>query len=530
MTNLNSRQPREIMELYSRICDGLATPEELDELALAASVDERVRLLYMEYMANHEGLENLIRRDEEEALSPETISSRVDFSAVFAAPRELSESASTTVERTVPNLSQSFSSHFDWLAALIARAIDWHRHPVRFAGTAAVLTILMWIGWAAIVLPPQDVLAKQDQRVVDGAPKFVAQYLYGLDAVWRDDSLALLDGSHLRKNQRLRLSRGKAQIQFGCGAEVTLVGPAELRITGDRAGELVRGQMTARVPDQAHGFAITTPCARIVDLGTRFTVEVTDDGLSKVLVLEGCVEVALTDSPATRLELAAGDAAVASHKELLPVAVEPRTLAAARDQTPLARQLVPLLNGGFEDVSVVLESKSNHGTSSPEMNVWQQFAADPGVLAADRRTAMPFAGQYFAQFTGEPTGGSGIVQMIPTTVGRRYQIKFQLGRLGSGGPPTLSLDAFSSDTGGSDASNSRGNLLSKSYLANVRPGSWQRHDAQFTATSDATILRFHEKASSSSKNAAPLLDSVHVISLPSSSDDRSAGSRRTTVD
>ena len=94
------------------------------------------------------------------------------------------------------------------------------------------------------------------------------------------------------RGQKLRLSRGLAEIAFGSGvAKVVLAAPACLEILAEQDGFLHAGSLTANVPHEAAGFTIRTPTARVVDLGTEFGVAVEKSGRSEVHVFVGSVTV-----------------------------------------------------------------------------------------------------------------------------------------------------------------------------------------------------------------------------------------------
>ena len=90
----------------------------------------------------------------------------------------------------------------------------------------------------------------------------------------------------------LRLIAGRAELKFNDGARVILEGPTEFEVRSANSSFLQLGKLTARVPKQAIGFAVTTPRANVVDLGTEFGVEVSPGGETAVQVFQGAVEFA----------------------------------------------------------------------------------------------------------------------------------------------------------------------------------------------------------------------------------------------
>jgi hypothetical protein len=85
---------------------------------------------------------------------------------------------------------------------------------------------------------------------------------------------------------------------------------ARWAIEGDNVAVLHSGSVVASVPQQAIGFRLRTPTAEIIDLGTEFAVNVTNNLQTEVRVLRGAVDVVPIDADrsseqATRL--AAGE-------------------------------------------------------------------------------------------------------------------------------------------------------------------------------------------------------------------------------
>lgn len=81
------------------------------------------------------------------------------------------------------------------------------------------------------------------------------------------------------------------QCPFYRGAVVVVEGPAELEFVN--ADRLIchRGRLRAHVPHQAEGFAVVSPNVELVDLGTEFGMDVSDDGSASVHVFDGKVEL-----------------------------------------------------------------------------------------------------------------------------------------------------------------------------------------------------------------------------------------------
>ena len=104
---------------------------------------------------------------------------------------------------------------------------------------------------------------------------------------------------------------GLVQLEFYCGATVVAEGPAEIEILDESRLLCRSGRLRAHVPELARGFAVLAPSFELVDLGTEFGLNVSDDGAAEIHVFDGKVELYDAESNrnlATRRELNAGDA------------------------------------------------------------------------------------------------------------------------------------------------------------------------------------------------------------------------------
>jgi hypothetical protein len=122
----------------------------------------------------------------------------------------------------------------------------------------------------------------------------------------------------IARGESLELASGIVQLKLKQGVTLVIEGPAAWTIDGANHATLNRGKLVANVPQQAIGFALTTPTSQIVDLGTRFGVRVTEEGLTETQVFKEQVVVHWTGSQAPTLahvsarqsqRLAAGEAA-----------------------------------------------------------------------------------------------------------------------------------------------------------------------------------------------------------------------------
>jgi hypothetical protein len=94
----------------------------------------------------------------------------------------------------------------------------------------------------------------------------------------------------LHAGKVLELVRGLAELRFQCGATAVVEGPAQIELLSATRVRLVRGKLTAKVPQSALGFEVLSPQGKVIDLGTEFGMQVTDEGATEVIVFDGKVE------------------------------------------------------------------------------------------------------------------------------------------------------------------------------------------------------------------------------------------------
>ena len=123
------------------------------------------------------------------------------------------------------------------------------------------------------------------------------------------------------------LKSGFVRLEFDSGVEVTLEGPAEYQLVGDRDTFLKSGLLTANVPPGAEGFRVDTPVAQVVDLGTSFGIDIGEEGDSRVTVFDGEVEVSPLKSESKRLLVGGESIRVRADAELEDIGFESQKFA-----------------------------------------------------------------------------------------------------------------------------------------------------------------------------------------------------------
>jgi hypothetical protein len=139
--------------------------------------------------------------------------------------------------------------------------------------------------------------AYQMARRAPAGPGF-ATLIEARDVIWDAGQPPIRLGTRLGPC-RILCRSGTLKLAFDRGAQVTLEGPADLRVLSAMRLRAGRGRITARVDEGAKGFAVETPSTLVVDQGTEFGVEVDDSGQTGVVVFAGRVDLSRQGSAAS---------------------------------------------------------------------------------------------------------------------------------------------------------------------------------------------------------------------------------------
>jgi hypothetical protein len=120
--------------------------------------------------------------------------------------------------------------------------------------------------------------------------EFVAQITVMKDCQWSQSITQPTEMMPLQAGQQLQLEKGIAQITYSNGAMVLIEGPVFFTVDSPKSGFLSLGKLTALAEaEKSRQFAILTPDARFVDLGTEFGVRIDNKGRAAVAVFAGKV-------------------------------------------------------------------------------------------------------------------------------------------------------------------------------------------------------------------------------------------------
>ncbi len=185
------------------------------------------------------------------------------------------ETSGKSLEKEV-RLRQTSSSQRGWGKPFVLLAI------------AGGILVSMTIGFA-LQSSRVDQVSLDTSNSTDESPAqpvIVATLGDAKDCRWESGTEALPTGHLFTAGSGIHLASGIAQLTFEAGAVLLLQGPCQIELA-ENAIELSHGRVSAVVPQSATGFMVTTPSSEIIDLGTKFGVNVDGSGNSQVHVFSG---------------------------------------------------------------------------------------------------------------------------------------------------------------------------------------------------------------------------------------------------
>ena len=109
---------------------------------------------------------------------------------------------------------------------------------------------------------------------------------------WTNQAEIPLSGDPVMEGQRIEISSGMVELLYHNGARMELTGPCIIKTISDKETFLTMGTVDV-VADSAEsqGFMVRSPTSTFEDLGTAFSASVAPDGLSRLEVSDGQVNL-----------------------------------------------------------------------------------------------------------------------------------------------------------------------------------------------------------------------------------------------
>ena len=338
--------------LIQEMLDGVLDEDGRADLLKRVASDEEVRQLYLNQIAAHSALK---------AVLADCLPHRTDAAHVGnAEPRSV------------------FTVKSRW--------------PVIAVVVSIAATILLLLGSITY-------LGSRDANVVQSrAPSHLAIVTQAVGAYNRE-GVAIRSGQKVESGE-LRVDRGVVRLDFVNGARLAVEGPAKIEVVDEMQVVLLRGIITATIPESAVGFVVDTDTARVVDLGTSFGVSVGDHGTTDVCVFEGEVTVRRKGSAVIQPSLVREGEAVRASKGSPSVDIADYEVAAFENAWPINSGVLQTTGsirfvspgpdfhpGSYEDNENIVVFPELRGFVAPESI--RVDMVDPGEYARSRYRGKP---------------------------------------------------------------------------------------------------------------------------------------------
>ena len=312
MSKPDDRCPPMLAPLLSKLIDSRLSAEDREKLQDLLLTDTNCLRYYARFMQVHAAMQwsmGQVRPEKDtelvEMVEDEQETDIDSFLSMLNSPVDETESIHT--DSSSPLTRKAYTSALTYV-------IEHTFTPKRVAVLATAAALLLGLVLTVVLLSggPDDALEVAEppqQPTVVGpsevqASRVVATLTDEHDAVWDRRP-----GGGLFAAQRLSLLKGFAEITTQRGAVALLEAPCTIELIHDNAVRLERGRLVGIVEgEQAQGFLVRTPQMDVVDLGTRFGVEVDDESNSTFThVFEGSVRVSQHAGDEPALLVAAGE-------------------------------------------------------------------------------------------------------------------------------------------------------------------------------------------------------------------------------
>lgn len=312
-------QLAELDELAHAQCEGVLTDQQAERIEQLVTRNTELRRKYILYLQLHALAERGREIGSETETNPHAAAEHLEESAVAVSTFQLLSPIHAPVP---PILSTPHRNTLGYLSS------GW---PMAYLIATVVVSIGIAIAAVTHVSQPEQkqLVQQSDSLPSSHAPlrTVVGQITGIVDCVWEGSKVRFQgsgeNGQKAMKSpvalgDRLAISSGLLEITYNSGAKVILRGPVTYEVESAAGGYLEIGKLTARVekenkkhPSPARGrgtggegglnqndsvqsavplFAVRTPMAIVIDLGTEFGIEVPERGETVVHVFEGKVD------------------------------------------------------------------------------------------------------------------------------------------------------------------------------------------------------------------------------------------------
>jgi hypothetical protein len=137
---------------------------------------------------------------------------------------------------------------------------------------------------------------QNSDRIATSETRSLARIVYLEDVEWHQGAAEFSEWSAVHSGDSLKIDAGMIELAVNDSIQVVIQGPADFELVSAEKAIAHAGKLVARIGKEGIGFEIVTPHAHVVDQGTAFSISVSPESQTDVVVYEGAVDLAVRDN------------------------------------------------------------------------------------------------------------------------------------------------------------------------------------------------------------------------------------------
>ncbi len=176
------------------------------------------------------------------------------------------------------------------LEAIETAELDPELRPVRKGSwqfLLALAALVLIATWSASMFN-----RKESVDVAQDRTRPLGRIVHLEDVQWQAGAENFDEWSAVKPGDFLQIDSGMVELVVDDSIQVVIQGPASFELVSAEKAIAHAGKLVARVGEEGIGFEIETPHASVVDQGTAFSISVSPEAQTDVVVYEGVVDLA----------------------------------------------------------------------------------------------------------------------------------------------------------------------------------------------------------------------------------------------
>ncbi|TWU30465.1 FecR protein [Bythopirellula polymerisocia] len=181
----------------------------------------------------------------------------------------------------------------DEIGTLAPAGMETELRPVRKGSwqfLLALAALVLIASWSVAMFQ-----TKETVTVADRQARPLARIVHLEDVQWNSGAVEFAEWSAVNSGDSLQIESGMLELVVDDVIQVVIQGPANFELVSAEKALAHSGKLVARIGEEGIGFEIETPHAHVVDQGTAFSISVSPEAQTDVVVYEGIVDLSARD-------------------------------------------------------------------------------------------------------------------------------------------------------------------------------------------------------------------------------------------